>query len=50
MAPDPSTACFPTTHWSQVLQAGDPAAPVARAALEGLCRDYWLPLYAFVCR
>jgi RNA polymerase sigma-70 factor (ECF subfamily) len=46
MAQDPSAVCFPTTHWSQVLQAGDPAAPEARAALEGLCRNYWLPLYA----
>jgi RNA polymerase sigma-70 factor (ECF subfamily) len=50
MAQDPSTAGFPTTHWGRVLQAGDPPAPEARAALEGLCRDYWFPLYAFVRR
>jgi RNA polymerase sigma-70 factor (ECF subfamily) len=44
-------ACFPTTCWSRVARAGDPADPEARAALEGLCRDYWYPLYAFVrCR
>jgi DNA-directed RNA polymerase specialized sigma24 family protein len=46
----PSQACFPTTCWGRILQAGDPAAPEARAALEGLCRDYWYPLYAFVRR
>ena len=39
-----------TTCWGRILQAGDPAAPGARAALEGLCRDYWYPLYAFVRR
>ena len=41
---------FPTTCWGRILEAGDPAAPEARAALEGLCRDYWYPLYAFVRR
>jgi RNA polymerase sigma-70 factor (ECF subfamily) len=44
------TASFPTTHWSLVIQAGSPESPQARAALEGLCRDYWYPLYAFVRR
>jgi RNA polymerase sigma-70 factor (ECF subfamily) len=39
---------FPTTHWSRVLQAGDPDAPAARAALAELCAAYWFPLYAFV--
>jgi RNA polymerase sigma factor (sigma-70 family) len=41
---------FPTTCWSRVLKAGDAGEPEARAALEGLCRDYWYPLYAFVRR
>src|SRR5262249_26853531 len=50
MSEDPSAARFPTTCWGRVLQAGDPAAPESRAALEGLCRDYWYPLYAFVRR
>ena len=45
-----SAARFPTTCWSRILAAGDPDAPEARAALEGLCRDYWYPLYAFVRR
>jgi DNA-directed RNA polymerase specialized sigma24 family protein len=43
-------ARFPTTRWSRVIQAGDPADPGGRAALEDLCRDYWFPLYAFVRR
>lgn len=41
---------FPTTCWSRIVAAGDPADPAARSALEGLCRDYWFPLYAFVRR
>jgi len=43
-------AGFPTTCWGRILQAGDPASPESRAALEGLCRDYWYPLYGFVRR
>jgi len=50
MIENPSAAPFPTTCWGRVLEAGDPAAPESRAALEGLCRDYWYPLYAFVRR
>jgi len=42
-----SAARFPTTHWSRVARAGGPADDEARAALEGLCRDYWFPLYVF---
>ncbi len=41
-------ARFPTTRWSRIGRVGDQADPEARAALEGLCRDYWFPLYAFV--
>jgi DNA-directed RNA polymerase specialized sigma24 family protein len=43
-------AGFPTTHWSRVLQAGDPNDRGSRDALEHLCRDYWYPLYAFARR
>jgi RNA polymerase sigma factor (sigma-70 family) len=46
----PSSAQFPTTHWSQVVAAGDPAEPEARAALAALCGQYWYPLYAFIRR
>ena len=45
-----SSPRFPTTCWSRVAHAGDPSDPEARNALEGLCRDYWYPLYAFVRR
>jgi RNA polymerase sigma-70 factor (ECF subfamily) len=45
-----SRAGFPTTHWSRVAHAVDPAAPEARAALAELCAAYWYPLYAFIRR
>jgi RNA polymerase sigma factor (sigma-70 family) len=41
---------FPTTHWSQVIAAGDASAPEARAALAALCSAYWYPLYTFIRR
>jgi DNA-directed RNA polymerase specialized sigma24 family protein len=41
---------FQTTSWSAVLRAGDALAEGSREALEGLCRVYWFPLYAFVRR
>jgi len=44
------TAQFATTHWSVVLAAGDSASPDSQEALESLCRQYWVPLYAFVRR
>jgi RNA polymerase sigma-70 factor (ECF subfamily) len=45
-----SSAGFPTTAWSRVVLAGDPGAPGAHDALEGLCRDYCYPLYAYLRR
>ncbi|WP_051945101.1 sigma-70 family RNA polymerase sigma factor [Verrucomicrobium sp. BvORR106] len=42
---------FPTTEWTAVVKAactGD--TQVRRQALDGLCRDYWMPLYAFARR
>jgi RNA polymerase sigma factor (sigma-70 family) len=50
MPEPPSAARFPTTHWSRVVRAGAPDDPGARAALDGLCRDYWYPLYVFARR
>jgi hypothetical protein len=44
------SARFRSTHWSQVLAAGRAESPVAREALERLCRTYWYPLYAYVRR
>ena len=46
----PTAARFPTTRWSRVAAAIGPDNPSAREALEGLCRDYWFPLYAFARR
>ncbi len=41
---------FPTTRWSQIAQAVNGDDPVARAALEDLCKIYWYPIYAFIRR
>jgi RNA polymerase sigma-70 factor (ECF subfamily) len=43
-------AIFATTHWSLVLEAGQPGSPAADRALAELCRTYWYPLYAYVRR
>ncbi len=52
--PSPATThahgLFTTTHWTVVLQAGQAGSPDAGAALAGLCRAYWYPLYAFARR
>ncbi len=45
-----AAANFTTTHWSAVVAAGGGDSPQASAALEGLCRKYWYPLYAYVRR
>jgi DNA-directed RNA polymerase specialized sigma24 family protein len=41
---------FLTTHWSLVVEAADRVSPASSAALEALCRTYWLPLYHYVRR
>jgi len=41
---------FPVTRWSMVVGACDAGADDSAAALEDLCRTYWLPLYAAVRR
>lgn len=41
---------FATTRWSLVLEAGASDSPGSVAALEELCRAYWMPIYAYVCR
>jgi RNA polymerase sigma-70 factor (ECF subfamily) len=54
MTPNPSSAHpapahFPTTRWSQIVQAAsDPASPQARESLADLCAAYWYPLYAYI--
>lgn len=45
----PSSETFATTHWTRVLAAtGD--SEMAREALSDLCRDYYLPVLAFLRR
>lgn len=39
---------FATTRWSVVLEAGQPGSPRFQAALEELCRTYWLSLYSYL--
>jgi DNA-directed RNA polymerase specialized sigma24 family protein len=46
----PTSASFPTTCWSRVACAGSATDREAHAALEGLCHDYWYPLYVYVRR
>lgn len=49
----PSTRCpadFRTTHWSLFLRAGHSGSADSEVALEGLCRTYWYPIYAFTRR
>jgi DNA-directed RNA polymerase specialized sigma24 family protein len=41
---------FPTTSWTVVSRARDPADPGAREALALLCSAYWFPLYSFARR
>jgi RNA polymerase sigma factor (sigma-70 family) len=43
---------FVTTRWSVVLSCADMAGEQdkAREALAELCRTYWRPIFAFICR
>jgi RNA polymerase sigma factor (sigma-70 family) len=43
---------FSTTRWSVVLACADSAAgeETARKALADLCKTYWRPIFAFICR
>jgi RNA polymerase sigma factor (sigma-70 family) len=45
-----SQARFATTRWSVVLTAQDKQSSQCHQAMDGLCRTYWYPLYAFVRR
>jgi RNA polymerase sigma-70 factor (ECF subfamily) len=46
----PGSRHFATTHWSQVLAAGQASTVHSREALARLCESYWYPLYAYVRR
>jgi RNA polymerase sigma factor (sigma-70 family) len=43
---------FSTTRWSVVLACADPTGSeeTARKALTELCKTYWRPVFAFICR
>ncbi len=41
---------FPTTHWSIVCAAGSATEAERHAALEWLCRRYWVPVVGFIQR
>jgi DNA-directed RNA polymerase specialized sigma subunit, sigma24 homolog len=43
---------FSTTRWSVVLACADSTAgeEMARKALTELCKTYWRPVFAFICR
>jgi hypothetical protein len=43
---------FSTTRWSVVLACADSAGgeETARQALADLCKTYWRPIFAFICR
>src|SRR5262245_58882992 len=44
------TARFPKTSWTLIIQARDRKTAVSREALGSLCRGYWYPVFAFLCR
>ena len=39
---------FPETHWSQLLELGDPANPNYAPNLNRLIHQYWMPVYHYV--
>lgn len=41
---------FEPTHWSLVARAGSDQSQDANAALDELCRTYWMPIYAEIRR
>jgi RNA polymerase sigma factor (sigma-70 family) len=46
--PDAQGRQFPDTHWSQLLELGDPANPGYVDNLNRLILQYWRPVYHFV--
>ena len=49
---DYSPGRFNTTRWSIVLSCADSGieSVAARDALSELCKTYWRPIFAYVCR
>jgi len=50
--PDQSPGRFNTTRWSMVLSCADSGieSVAARGALSELCKTYWRPIFAYICR
>ncbi|MGK0186873.1 MAG: DNA-directed RNA polymerase specialized sigma24 family protein [Verrucomicrobiales bacterium] len=46
-ANDDKPRLFSTTHWTLVIEAGNPDSAEVSNALEQLCSTYWFPLYAY---
>lgn len=44
----PGGGRFPETHWSSLLEVGDPSDPRHREHLDRLLRRYWKPVYCYV--
>lgn len=49
-ASDSAPGAFGSTQWSLVARAAADGGSESQAALERLCRVYWIPLYAFARR
>ena len=49
---DHSPGRFNTTRWSMVLSCADSGieSAAARDALSELCKTYWRPIFAYICR
>jgi RNA polymerase sigma factor (sigma-70 family) len=45
-----SNDSFPTTRWTLIVSAGSVPSSERDAALLELCRGYWTPVHAFICR
>ena len=45
---DAKSRHFPETHWSQLLELGDPANPNYAPNLDRLIHQYWMPVYHYV--
>lgn len=39
---------FPSTFWSDLLEAGDASVPEQRAKLDRLLQTYWKPVYVYI--
>jgi RNA polymerase sigma factor (sigma-70 family) len=44
----PGPSDFPSTRWTQILMAADPADPLRRQSLDRLVQLYWRPIFCYV--